>query len=205
MAVIVTLGILLNTWIGSLNRTVLGYATNISVTGLLDGTNQQRNANGLGSLSLNNTLSQAAQAKAADMSANDYWSHNSPSGATPWTFIGATGYAYQTAGENLAYGFTTSSDTITGWMNSPGHKANILHTSFSEVGFGIIDIANYQGKGPQTLVVAMYALPAASQTAPAPTATTGATTHGTTRRSRARSARAWRAPRGPDGCTSFAP
>lgn len=169
IAAIVSLGILLNGWIGTINQNVLGYATNMSVSGLLDGTNQQRVANGLGSLALNGTLSQAAQAKAADMAANDYWSHNSPSGATPWTFISATGYAYQTAGENLAYGFTSSSDTITGWMNSPGHRANILNTSFTQVGFGIIDIANYQGQGAQTLVVAMYALPTASS-APVTTA-----------------------------------
>ncbi len=167
MAIIVTLGILLNSWIGSVNRNVLGYATGISVGALVDGTNAERNANGLGSLALNNVLSQAAQAKAADMAAKDYWAHNSPTGATPWSFINATGYAYQTAGENLAYGFTTSSDTITGWMNSPGHRANILNTSFNQVGFAVLDIANYQGQGPQTLVVAMYAL-AAGTYAPAP-------------------------------------
>lgn len=187
IAAIVSLGILLNGWIGGLNRNVLGYATNMSISGLLDGTNQQRAANGLGSLSLNDTLSQAAQAKAADMAASDYWSHNSPSGATPWTFIGAAGYSYQTAGENLAYGFTSSSDTITGWMNSAGHRANILNTSFSEVGFGIIDIANYQGNGAQTLVVAMYALPTvvaapapAAAATPTPVAVSAPTTQTTT-------------------------
>lgn len=175
MAAIVSLGILLNSWIGTVNQNVLGYATGISVSGLVDGTNAQRNANGLGSLALNGLLNQAAQAKAADMAAKDYWAHNSPTGATPWTFISATGYTYQTAGENLAYGFTTTSDTITGWMNSPGHRANILNTSFNQVGFAILDIANYQGQGPQTLVVAMYALSAggaapAAPAAPAPAA-----------------------------------
>lgn len=167
MAAIVSLGILLNGWVGTINQNVLGYASGISVSSLVEGTNAQRNANGLGSLALNGTLSQAAQAKAADMAAQDYWAHNSPTGATPWTFINATGYAYQTAGENLAYGFTTSSDTITGWMNSPGHRANILNTSFNQVGFAILDIANYRGQGPQTLVVAMYAL-SAGGSAPAP-------------------------------------
>lgn len=167
MAAIVSLGVLLNGWVGTINQNVLGYASGISVSSLVEGTNAQRNANGLGSLALNGTLSQAAQAKAADMAAQDYWAHNSPTGATPWTFINATGYAYQTAGENLAYGFTTSSDTITGWMNSPGHRANILNTSFNQVGFAILDIANYRGQGPQTLVVAMYAL-SAGGSAPAP-------------------------------------
>ncbi len=169
MVAIVSLGILLNSWIGTVNQNVLGYATGISVSGLVDGTNAERNANGLGSLVLNGLLNQAAQAKAADMAAKDYWAHNSPTGATPWSFIGATGYTYQTAGENLAYGFTTTSDTITGWMNSPGHRANILNSSFNQVGFAVLDIANYQGQGPQTLVVAMYALSAGGVAPAAPT------------------------------------
>ncbi len=156
---IISFGMLLSGWIGNVNQNVLGYATGISVSGLLEGTNAQRAANALGSLALNATLNQAAQAKAADMAANDYWAHNSPSGATPWSFITAAGYSYLTAGENLAYGFNTSADTITGWMNSAGHRANILNTTYTEVGFGIIDIPDYQGDGPETLVVAMYASP----------------------------------------------
>jgi uncharacterized protein YkwD len=153
------LGILLNSWISQAHRSVLGYATDMSVQSLLDDTNQQRSANGESGLGLNAQLNQAAQAKANDMAARDYWSHNTPDGQAPWTFITAAGYSYKTAGENLAYGFATASDTLNGWMNSPGHRANVLNTGFSEVGFGIINIANYQGSGPQTLVVAMYAAP----------------------------------------------
>lgn len=163
-------GLLGNAWFASAGRNVLGYATDMSAGALVAGTNDQRVANGLGSLALNSTLSQAAQNKANDMAARDYWSHNTPDGQAPWTFIAAVGYSYQTAGENLAYGFTTSSGTITGWMNSPGHRANILNSSFQEVGFGIANAPNYQSSGPQTIVVAMYAKPYAAP-APIPTPT----------------------------------
>lgn len=159
MVAIVAFGFLANTWITSLHRQVLSYATNMSLSGLLDGTNQQRSANGLGRLSINSQLNQAAQAKAADMAADNYWAHVAPTGETPWTFISNSGYQYKTAGENLAYGFVTANETITGWMNSPGHRANILNGAFTEVGFGVINVENYQNNGNQTIVVAMYAAP----------------------------------------------
>lgn len=177
MVAIVSLGFLLNSWMGSVQHRVLSYATNMSAQGLLDDTNIQRKSNGLDGLHLNTTLSQAAQAKAADMAANNYWAHTSPSGKTPWTFIAAAGYSYATAGENLAYGFSTSSETIFGWMNSPGHRANILNAAYADVGFGILNVENYQDNGSQTIVVAMYASPykeavAAQDTSPSGTETT---------------------------------
>lgn len=150
---IISFGFMLNTWVGTLHRNVLSYATDITATSLLSATNSQRSANGLGGLTQSGTLAQAAQAKAADMAANNYWAHTSPAGKTPWTFIDATGYSYESAGENLAYGFATSNDTITGWMNSPGHRANMLNTKYTEVGFGIINVENYQDNGNQTAVV----------------------------------------------------
>lgn len=154
-------------------QAVLGYASDMSLQSLLDGTNAQRSANGEVTLSLNQQLDAAAQAKANDMAARDYWSHNTPDGQTPWTFVSAAGYNYSSVGENLAYGFATASDTITGWMNSPGHRANILNAGYRDVGFGFVNIANYQGSGPETLVVAMYGTPAVTASAtPAPIATT---------------------------------
>jgi uncharacterized protein YkwD len=149
-------GLVSNSWLGQLHRSVLGYATDMSAQGLLNGTNAQRSANSEGALSLNAALNQAAQAKANDMAARNYWSHNTPDGQTPWSFIASAGYDYVTAGENLAYGFSTSADTISGWMNSPEHRANILNTSYRDVGFGIVNISDYQSTGPETLVVAMY-------------------------------------------------
>jgi hypothetical protein len=175
MAFIVGLGVMVNTFWGTIQQSVLSYATNMSISGLLQETNQERIAGGLGNLALNAKLNQAAQTKANDMAARDYWSHNTPEGNPPWVFISNAGYDYQTAGENLAYGFDSSTEAVVGWMNSPGHKANIMNTGYTEVGFGIADTASYQGTGEQTIVVAMYGSPqvlAAAPAAPAPVAPT---------------------------------
>ncbi len=168
MLAIITFGLVFSSGWSNTKKDVLGYATEMSASNLLSGTNAQRAASGLGALALNATLNQAAQNKAQDMANKDYWSHTSPDGSTPWTFLNNAGYSYQSAGENLAYGFSTSSGVITGWMNSPGHRANLLGTDFTEVGFGVVNAPNYQGSGPQTIVVAMYGQPY-SAPAPAPT------------------------------------
>jgi len=171
MAIIVSLGVLANTFWGTIQQNVLSYATDMSLSGLLQETNEERVAGGLGNLALNSKLNSAAQTKADDMATRDYWSHNTPDGEQPWVFISGAGYSYQTAGENLAYGFDNSTEAVIGWMNSPGHKANIMNTSYVDVGFGIANAANYQGTGPQTIVVAMYGSPhvlAAAPAAPAP-------------------------------------
>ncbi len=137
----------------------LAYATNTSISGLLAGTNSQRAAHGQPVLTLSSQLNSAAQAKANDMTARNYWSHNTPEGQEPWIFVDAAGYKYLKAGENLAYGFMDSDGTITGWMNSPSHKANMLDSAFGEVGFGFANAADYNGSGAQTVVVAMYGKP----------------------------------------------
>lgn len=171
LAIIVGIGMLFNTfWAGAING-VLGYATNTSISGLLQETNSQRAGGGLAALGLNSKLNAAAQAKANDMASRNYWSHNTPEGNPPWVFISNAGYAYTTAGENLAYGFDSSSSTVTGWMNSAGHRANIMNSNYTEVGFGFADSADYQSTGPQTIVVAMYAAPDTPAPAPAPAPT----------------------------------
>lgn len=144
------------------NGNVQSYATDTTDTGLLEATNKQREKDGLNGLSLNASLDQAAQAKAEDMSTRNYWSHNTPDGKEPWVFIDATDYRYQKAAENLAYGFDTSTSTVNGWMNSPGHRANMMDSNVQEVGFGIVNNPNYRGDGPETIVVAMYAKPVTS-------------------------------------------
>jgi uncharacterized protein YkwD len=155
---------------------VLGYATDMSIQSLLDDTNDQRGNNGESALALNGLLDNAAQAKANDMATRNYWSHDTPDGQTPWSFMTAAGYNYQLAGENLAYGFATASDTLTGWMNSPGHRANILNAGYQEVGFGFTNIADYQSNGPETLVVAMYGSPATTPAVTPVTTPTASTT-----------------------------
>ncbi len=138
---------------------VLPYATNMSAAALLDSTNDAREDNGQKELKLDKQLTNAAQNKAQDMVAKNYWSHNTPSGEAPWVFIADSGYEYERAGENLAYGFLTSDQVIAGWMNSATHRANILDASFKEVGFGFADNANFDNNGPSTVVVAMYGSP----------------------------------------------
>ena len=142
------------------HQAVLGASSNFSESALLQATNKQRSADKEQSLTLNSQLNAAAQAKANDMVTRDYWSHNTPDGKAPWTFITAAGYHYQMAGENLAYGFSNADDTVTGWMNSPTHRANILNANYKNVGFGVAQSKNFQGQGPVTVVVAEYGDPA---------------------------------------------
>lgn len=164
MLVIVGLGILVNSMWSRGN--VLGSQTDFSAVSLLSDTNMQRAKNGEQPLAINTDLSSAAQAKADDMVQGGYWSHTSPSGKTPWTFITNSGYNYQAAGENLAYGFVNAGDTVSGWMNSAEHRANILNGSYSDVGFGVANSPDYLGRGPATVVVAEYAQPAGALVTP---------------------------------------
>lgn len=138
---------------------VLGYATNIQQQSLLESTNKERSSRGLSALTLNPNLANAASHKAEDMANRDYWSHDTPDGVEPWYFIQQAGYSYAKAAENLAYGFSTSDSTVNGWMNSPSHRANLLDPALREVGFGVMNTPNYQGEGPETIVVAMYGQP----------------------------------------------
>lgn len=152
---------------------VLAYATGVSPNGLLNGTNQRRAAVGQSALTINDKLTQAAQAKANDMISRNYWSHNTPDGTPPWAFITNAGYSYSRAGENLACGFDDSPSVITGWYNSPSHRDNMLTPQYTDVGFGIANGSAYScgdfGPSEQTVIVAMYGTPytpAANQPAP---------------------------------------
>lgn len=153
----------------------LAYATSMSRGGLLSSTNSERTANSVGALAINSSLNSAAQAKANDMAARNYWSHNTPEGNPPWIFVESEGYLYQKLGENLAAGFSDEASTIAGWMASPTHKANLLDGAFSEVGFGFANNANYvAGDQPMTVVVAFYGKP---QVIPGPVTAPAATSN----------------------------
>lgn len=118
-------------------ESVLGISTNITVDELLSLTNKIRSENGLSSLSLSGELNTAATSKANDMFAKDYWAHNAPDGTPPWVFVKGAGYNYMYAGENLARGFTTAQDVVNAWMESPGHRENLLSTNYTEIGFAV--------------------------------------------------------------------
>lgn len=159
LLIVLALGVTVTLLNFSSPRRVLSYATEMSHISLLEATNKQRIAHKASTLTLNEKLNKAAQAKADDMAARNYWSHTTPDGREPWYFIDQAGYSYLKAGENLAYGFATSSNVVSGWMNSQTHRENLLDSSYSEVGFGIANAENYQSDGKETIVVAMYAKP----------------------------------------------
>lgn len=158
MLLIAGLGLVVNTaWSKS---SVLGTKSDFSAVTLLQDTNDQRLKGDETALTLDPQLAAAAQAKAEDMVKNNYWGHTSPDGKTPWSFITASGYQYQRAGENLAYGFSSADDSVAGWMGSPEHRSNILDDSYQNVGFGVASSPDYLGHGPKTIVVAEYGQPA---------------------------------------------
>lgn len=131
---------------------VLGLSVNISSNDLLFLTNVKRQEAGVAALHIDAELTAAAQAKAADMFASNYWAHFSPTGKSPWDFIHEAGYQYIYAGENLARGFTSAQDTINAWMASPDHRANMLSKNFTDVGFAVAQ-GNLTGDSGTTLVV----------------------------------------------------
>ena len=139
------------------NFQVLGRSSNIQTFDLLTDTNNQRAAENLGELQLNDRLSQAAFLKAQDMLANNYWAHTSPSGVAPWKWFGDAGYNYSVAGENLAKNYPTSDATVAAWMNSPSHRENIMNEKYVDIGFAIVD-GTLDGRAT-TLVVAFYGAP----------------------------------------------
>jgi hypothetical protein len=151
---------------------VLAYATDINAANLLTLTNQQRASAGLPTLHYDSRLATSAGLKAANMYSENYWAHVSPSGIQPWYWFGQAGYAYTYAGENLAKDFDTSAGVMDGWMNSPGHRANILNANYVDVGFAVVN-GTLQG-GQTTLVVAHYGAQAhqsVAATTPAPVQT----------------------------------
>lgn len=117
-------------------------------------TNTKRTENGLGQVTSNALLAQAAAAKAANMFSENYWAHNSPSGKTPWTFITASGYKYIYAGENLARDFGDAQSVVNAWMNSSSHKSNLLDKNFKEIGVAVAS-GNLTGQ-EGILVVQMF-------------------------------------------------
>lgn len=105
--------------------------------------NEQRAANGLAPLTLSQTLSNAARAKSQDMHDNNYFSHTSPTYGSPFEMLSTFGISYRTAGENIAMGYATPEAVMNGWMNSAGHRANILNANYTQIGVGYVADGNY--------------------------------------------------------------
>lgn len=99
--------------------------------------NMYRAQNGLAALTLSDKLCELATLKAEDMVANGYFDHTSPTYGSPFEMMRQFGVTYSSAGENIAYGQRTPEEVMDAWMNSPGHRANILGESYTEIGIGI--------------------------------------------------------------------
>ncbi|WP_204043314.1 CAP domain-containing protein [Acrocarpospora phusangensis] len=99
-------------------------------------TNSARQREGCRPLRTDERLRKAARAHSADMAARNYFSHDSLDGRTPWDRIRAAGYAYPAA-ENIARGQRTPGEVVEAWLNSPGHRANIVNCDLKAIGIGI--------------------------------------------------------------------
>ena len=106
-------------------------------------TNAERAKQGLAPLTLNTELSKVARTKSEDMKNKNYFDHNSPTYGSPFDMMKSFGISYTSAGENIAMGQTTPEQVVQAWMDSPGHRANIMNSSFTQIGVGYVASGNY--------------------------------------------------------------
>ena len=103
---------------------------------VIDLTNQERKKNGLSALKMDGELSNVAEMKSEDMKEHDYFSHTSPTYGSPFEMMENFGVSYSTAAENIAVGQKTPESVVNAWMNSPGHRKNILNKQVTHIGVG---------------------------------------------------------------------
>lgn len=125
--------------LGNIKPGVLGISSSIDQKSVIELTNKEREKLGLSDVVENSALDQAAQAKAQNMFAENYWSHFAPSGKSPWDFILGSGYKFTYAGENLAKNFYSSEDVVKAWMDSPTHRDNLLNPNYQDIGIAVVD------------------------------------------------------------------
>ena len=138
-------------------------ATEITRESVIAEMNVRRARIGLSPLRQEPRLTEAAQDRMRDMEEQGYWSHTSPDGRSPFEWLRPRGYQFAYAGENLAAGFETAEVLVDGWMESKGHRENILSPFYSECGVAIIEGAT-TGKQSGRSIVVMFARPQVSQT-----------------------------------------
>lgn len=102
-------------------------------------TNEQRAANNLPALTLSLAITNSAQAHAQDMVTRNFFSHVNPDGLDPFQRLSRDGVSFGAAGENIAAGHSTAASVLNAWMNSSGHRANILHPAFRKLGLGFAE------------------------------------------------------------------
>lgn len=109
-----------------------------TVAEVLQLVNQERTSHGLAALQYSDVLEEPAMQHACEMITNDFFDHNNPvTGSSPGDRVAATTFQATTWGENIACGQATAQEVVTGWMNSPGHRANILNPDFTHLGVGV--------------------------------------------------------------------
>lgn len=106
-------------------------------------TNAERRKNGLSDLKADSALSNVAREKSKDMKAKNYFSHTSPTYGSPFDMMRDFGISYNTAGENIAMGQRSPEEVVQAWMNSEGHRKNILNGNFTHIGVGYVEDGNY--------------------------------------------------------------
>lgn len=105
--------------------------------------NAERAKYGLAALTLDETLCSYARVKSQDMHDNGYFSHESPTYGSPFEMMQSFGISYRSAGENIAMGYSSPKAVVTAWMNSAGHRANILSASYTSIGVGYVADGGY--------------------------------------------------------------
>ncbi len=106
-------------------------------------TNAERAKQGLAPLTLDTELSKVARTKSQDMKDKNYFDHNSPTYGSPFDMMKSFGISYKSAGENIAMGQTSPEQVVQAWMDSPGHRENIMNSSFTHIGVGHVASGNY--------------------------------------------------------------
>lgn len=124
--------------IPSINSGVLDYENEV-----IRLVNEIRVQNGLNELKADWQLSRVARYKSQDMKDNKYFSHTSPVYGSPFEMIRNFGISFRSAGENIAKGYSTPQAVVNGWMNSSGHRANILNSSYTRIGVGYVSDGRY--------------------------------------------------------------
>ena len=104
--------------------------------------NKERAARGLTLLKYNTELARMARIKSQDMIDKKYFAHESPTYGSPFKMMESFGFKFSAAGENIAYGQRTAAEVMNTWMNSPGHRANILSESYTTIGVGVAKTAS---------------------------------------------------------------
>ncbi|MDF9761024.1 putative YkwD family protein [Peribacillus simplex] len=106
-------------------------------------TNAEREKQGLAALKIDTKLSKVARIKSQDMKDKNYFDHNSPTYGSPFDMMKQFGISYTSAGENIAQGQQTPEEVVQAWMNSEGHRENIMNPNFTHIGVGYVASGNY--------------------------------------------------------------